>query len=171
MDVPHKRASNVCTYIKVPPFSCRPFSVPLFWASTISILFPSIVRGRNYAILILFIHVSRWFRAIHLLCPFTVMSSFNFRFDWIDLPSRLRVLGWLEQCLSLTIGFDPESKTDTGHICAKYLLYADLHICKSHPRWHSTFDQADQTALFPVQCPSRLSTMSSFRSIGLHSPK
>ena len=51
------------------------------------------------------------------------------------------MLGSLKQCLSLTIAFDPESKTDTGHICAKYLLYADLYICKSHPRWHSTFDE------------------------------
>ena len=43
-----------CLYSEPPPFT---------------ILFPSLVRGHIYAIVILFIHVPRSFRAFHLLCP------------------------------------------------------------------------------------------------------
>ena len=133
MNVLHEGASNVCTFLKVLPFSCRLLSLSHSVTYCLHQLSMAIIVPFKFCSFMFLDHSVHSILYIHS----NVLSPFNFRFD---LPLRLRVMGCWEQWVSLTIAFDPESKTDTGHICAKYLLYADLYICKSHPRWHLIFD-------------------------------
>ena len=84
---------------------------------------------------------------ILIIIPFTVIFELfcAFRcnmFFWI--PSRFSLLipigapYWVRgfDCVPSDDGVCPESKTDTGHICAQYLLHAASYIVQTHLRFH-----------------------------------